>query len=376
MDLNDYRALFPHVAEGILHFNHAGSSPLSSVAASEMIRYISELTYDPGTAQARAFPRYAACRQRIADMMGVPSSDVAMTKNTAHGLSIIADGLDFSDGDEVVFADCEYPSNTYPWLAQAWRGVRSVIVRTRPDGMIDPQDYAASVTRRTRVIAVSWVQFGTGYRADLDALAEIAHNAGALLVVDVIQGLGLLPCDLARIGVDMAATGSQKWLMGPLGVGAVYVRPSVLDHLRLVNMGAGAVKNVLAFDPLGFDPKATTQRYEEGSPNLVGAIGLDASMGVLQGVGMQNVWESVRSVTRHAMESLKSKGYTVTSPEKDDQRAGIVLFRHPTLPNSDVLAALKAGGVICVERGGNCRFAPHFYNNMDDIDRAVALLPA
>jgi selenocysteine lyase/cysteine desulfurase len=373
-DLDRYRELFPHIKEGWVHLNHAGVSPLSTRVAGAMGDWLQLMTTDPHATMA-GFGDYIECHNALSRLLGVPAQDVALTKNTAHGLSIIADGLKWRDDDEIVFADCEYPANTYPWLAQEDRGVTCRIIKTRDDGTLALDDFAAAMSPRTRIVAVSWVQFSTGYRTDIEALAELAHAHGALLVVDVIQGLGALPVNIAAAGVDIAATGSQKWLMGPMGVGGLYINPNVLDQLRLVNMGAGSVNNVFAFEPLGFDPKPTAQRYEEGTPNFPGAIGLLASIRLLEEVGLASVWDRIRNTTRYAMEGLKSRGYLVVSPDDDDKRAGIVLFNHPTLPKEPVLAALNDAKVHLVDRGGKIRFAPQFYTSESDIDQALAALP-
>jgi cysteine desulfurase / selenocysteine lyase len=226
------------------------------------------------------------------------------------------------------------------------------------------------------MIAISWVQFSTGYRSDLAALTELAHKAGARILVDVIQGLGALPIDLKALGVDFAATGSQKWLIGPMGVGGLYVKQDALDDLRLVNMGAGSVNNVYAFDPLGFDPKPTAQRYDEGTPNFLGAVGLSAALSMLEDAGGSEIEQSIKDITEYATARLESAGYLVLSPKNWEDRAGIVLFRHPTVPNEAVMEALSAAKIVVVARGGKVRFAPHFYNTHEDIDRAIGALPA
>ncbi|HEX5324242.1 MAG TPA: aminotransferase class V-fold PLP-dependent enzyme, partial [Capsulimonadaceae bacterium] len=242
-------------------------------------------------------------------------------------------------------------------------------------GTLDPADYAKLISQRTRVIAVSWVQFGTGFRSDLAALAEIAHANGALLLVDVIQGLGAFPIDLLALGVDIAATGSQKWLIGPLGVGGLYIHPNALNHLRLVNMGSGSVKDVRAFSPLGFDPKPNAQRYEEGTPNLLGLIGLSASLSLIEEAGIEKIADRILAITAYAAEQLRRKGYEIVSPEIEGHRSGILIFKHPTVPSEELVALLDAAGVIAAPRGGGVRFAPHFYITEEHMDRAIAALP-
>ena len=140
-------------------------------------------------------------------------------------------------------------------------------------------------------------------------------------------------------------------------------------------MGAGSVNNVIAFDPLGFDPKPTAQRYEEGTPNIMGYLGLGAALSMLHEAGAENIAESIEKVTDYAMLRLEDRGYNVLSPEPWQNRAGIVLFQHPKFTNEDVMAALSAAKINVVARGGKVRFAPHFYNTFEDIDRAVEALP-
>jgi selenocysteine lyase/cysteine desulfurase len=375
MEIDRYRDQFPHIAEGYVHLNHAGVSGLSAHSVSRMTEAIYRQSHDPIGFFPYAMEHAIKCRQRLADLMGVNAEHLAFTKNTAHGVSIIADGFDWREQDEVVFADSEYPANSYPWLAQRDRGVVCKIVPTRPDGTVPVTDYAAALTIRTRIIAVSWVQFSTGYRVDLREMAKLAHSHGALLVADVIQGLGAFPLNLSELGVDAAATGSQKWLIGPVGVGGLYIHPKMLPHLRLVNMGAGAVKNVSAFDTIDFDPKPTAQRYEEGTPNLFGYFGLEAALEMLSEIGMGMVSQRILNITRYAMQGLQSRGYIIDSPVLDDIRSGIVMFHHMKHTPNQIVEALKARKVHNVQRGGRVRFAPHFYTTEKDIDRAIDALP-
>ena len=228
---------------------------------------------------------------------------------------------------------------------------------------------------RTRVLTLSWVQFGTGFRCDLAACAALAHTHNALFVVDVIQGLGALPLEAEKWGIDIAVTGSHKWLMAPAGTGGLYIAPHALDQMRLVNMGALSVLDVVAFDPLVFAPKPSAQRYEEGTPNGLGLAGLDAALSLLEEVGIEAIAAQVLAVGEYSAEMVTAKGYQVTSPRDDTQRAGLVMFQHPTHSNEAVLQALTDAGITAAVRGGKLRFSPHFYNTFEEIDRAVAALP-
>jgi cysteine desulfurase/selenocysteine lyase len=372
--ITDYRKEFAHIDEGFVHLNHAGVSGMSRRTTDRIAEFSHRQAHDPLGCFPWAFEQMKECRERFARLMGASTENLAFTKNTAHGISIIADGFDWKSGDEVVFADCEYPANSYPWLAQQDRGVVCKVLKTRTDGTLRAEDYEAAMTERTRIIAVSWVQFTTGFRVDLAALTQLAHSKGALIVVDIIQALGALPLDVTALGIDFAATGSQKWLIGPLGVGGLYATPQALSHLRLVNMGAGSVNNAFEFDTLKFDVKPTVQRYEEGTPNIFGYAGLNAALEILEEVGQPAIADAIQNVTRYAMNGLRSHGYLVDSPDTDSDRAGIVMFHHPEHTCEAVSQALIAAKINVAVRGGRVRFAPHFYNTEDDIDRALDAL--
>ena len=237
----------------------------------------------------RVLPARESARQRLARLMGVTPEHLAFTKNTGHGLSLVADGLRLEPGDNVVSVDCEYPSVVYPWYAQRDRGIETRLISPRADGTFTPEDLEAVMDDRTRVLTLSWVQFGTGFRCDLAACAALAHARGRLFVVDVIQGLGALPLEAEKWGLDIVATGAHKWLMAPGGTGGLYIAPHALDRLRLVNMGAASVVDVPKFDPLDFSPKPNAQRYEEGTPNGLGLCGLDAALSLLEEVGIEAI---------------------------------------------------------------------------------------
>ena len=376
--LQDYRQreFGPATARGI-YVNHAGVSPAPARVVQAVKEAADHSAANPlGFFMERVLPARESARQRLAWMMGVNAEHLAWTKNTGHGLSLVADALQLEPGDNVVSVDCEYPSVVYPWYAQRDRGIETRLISPRPDGTFTPDDLDQVMDDRTRVLTLSWVQFGTGFRCDLAACAALAHARGAVFIADVIQGLGALPLEVERWGLDIAATGAHKWLMAPGGTGGLYIAPHVLDRLRLVNMGAASVVDVAKFDPLDFSPKPNAQRYEEGTPNGLGLCGMDAALSLLEEVGVAAIAAQVRALTAHAAEQLEAKGYEVTSPREDAQRAGLVLFRHPAHANEIVLQALTDAGVTAAVRGGKVRFSPHFYNTLEEMDQAVAALPA
>jgi len=374
-----YRATeFAAATAAGIGLNHAGVGP----ASARVVTAVEEAVRAMGRAPLAAFmelilPKMTAAREKLARMMGVPQEHLAFTRNTAHGLSLVADGLALEPGDNIVTAACEYPAVVYPWYAQKWRGIETRLVPLRADSTLHPDDFAAHMDDRTRVVALSWVQFGTGYRADMTEYAALAHRHGAILVADIIQGLGALPCDVTAWGADVAATSAYKWLMALPGMGALYVAPHVMERIHPVNIGAGSVVDPIRFDVTTFDLKPTVQRFEEGNPNALGLVALEAALGLLEEIGIDRIADRVLSLGAYAARALEEKGYEIVTPREAGRlHSPLVTFRHPTVANDAALEALKQAGVDAAVRGGNVRIAPHFYNNAADIATAVAALPA
>ena len=367
---------FSAVTAQTIYLNHAGISPSPARVVSAVSEAVKQSAGSPMKfVMETVMPAREAARTRMARLMGVPAEHLALTKNTGQGLALIADALKLDAGDNVVSVNCEYPSVVYPWYAQADRGIETRLVTPRPDGTFTADDLDAVMDARTRVVTLSWIQFGTGFRCDLAAIAAAAHARGAIFVLDVIQGLGALPLSAEALGVDVVASGVHKWLLAPGGTGGLYIAPHVLDRLRLVNMGAGAVVDVMKFDPLDFSPKPTAQRYEEGVPNFLGLVGLESALSLLEEVGIETIGTEILALADYTAEKLEEKNYQVVSPRADKDRAGLVMFKHPALPNAAVMQALADASVAAAERGGNLRFSPHFYNTPEEISRAVDALP-
>ncbi len=368
---------FSAVTEAAIYLNHAGISPSPARVVSAVTEAAKQSAVSPMKfVMETVMPAREAARTRMARLMGVPPEHLALTKNTGQGLALIADALKLDVGDNVVSVSCEYPSVVYPWYAQADRGIETRLVTPRPDGTFTADDLDAVMDARTRVVTLSWIQFGTGFRCDLASVAAAAHTRGAIFVLDVIQGLGALPLSAEALGVDVVATGAHKWLLAPGGTGGLYIAPHVLDRLRLVNMGAGAVVDVMKFDPLDFSPKPSAQRYEEGVPNFLGLVGLESALSLLEEVGIETIGTEILALADYTASRLEAKNYQVVSPRAEKDRAGLVMFKHPSLPNDAVMQALADANVAAAARGGNLRFSPHFYNTREEINRAVDALPA
>jgi cysteine desulfurase / selenocysteine lyase len=307
-------------------------------------------------------------RRNAAALMGVPGTDVAFVKNTTEGLGFVASGLDWCRGDRVVVPDGEFPSSAYPWVALQGRGV--VVDRPPPSELIE----AIATGPPPKVVATSWVQAGRGWRADLAALARACHEAGALLCVDAVQGLGVLPADLHGWGVDAAAASSFKWLLGAEGAGLLYVRGEHLDRLRVLEPGWNSVADRDAYDDrrLVLDP--TARRLEGGTLNTAGILGLGAGINLLRDAGIDRIWSHVDALCDRLVGALTNAGAAILSDRSPAHRSAIVSFTVPGHGPAAVRDALVAEGVVVSARAGGVRVAPHGYSTGDEIDRLVAVV--
>jgi cysteine desulfurase / selenocysteine lyase len=367
------RADFP-VTERWAYLNHAGINALPAPAVEAQHRCVSESAVDGGFAHPPHAERAEEVRQAAGVLMGVPAVDVAFVKNTTEGLGFVANGLTWEAGDRVVVPDLEFPSTIYPWLALRDQGVVVDLVAPVGAGRCLPVDaFAAAIAAGPppKVVATSWVQFGRGWRTDLGALASVCHEAGALLCADVIQGLGVVPAALEAWGVDFAMADAHKWLLGPEGIGVLYVRRSCLEMLRPLEPGWASVAHREQWDNLALVWDDSARRFEGGTPNMVGVHGMGASLDLLLGAGVEAVWEHVSALTDRACDGLAAVGATVLSDRTTHGRSGIVTFSVAGHDPAALTEALRARGVACSPRGGGVRLSPHGYNTEEEVDRMV-----
>lgn len=316
-------------------------------------------------------------RRRAAALMGVPVTDVAFVKNTTEGLGFVASGLDWCPGDRVVVPDGEFPSTAYPWLALEDRGV--VVDRIAPSGPggalpVDAFARAIAAGPPPKVVATSWVQAGRGWRTDLSALGRLCRDAGALLCVDAVQGLGVVPADLAAWGVDAAAASSFKWLLGPEGAGLLYVRGELLERLRVLEPGWNSAADRDAYDDRTIVLDPTARRLEGGTLNTAGVLGLGAALDLLAEAGIDHIWDHVDALCDRLVDALTAAGATVLSDRSAAARSGIVSFAVPGAEPAAVKEALVAAGVVCSARAGGIRVAPHGYTTANEVGRVAAVV--
>jgi cysteine desulfurase / selenocysteine lyase len=364
---------FP-VTERWAYFDHAGIAPLSTPVVEAVAAQARAVATDGSVGAEGRLGRLEEVRERAARLLGAPVTDVAFVKNTTEGMGFVASGLDFGPGDRVVVPDLEFPSTLLPWVALEPRGVQVDRIAPVGAGRTVPLERLAEAVEAgpCRVVASSWVQFGRGWRSDLAELAAVCHEHGALLCVDLIQGLGVVPASLAEWGVDFAAADAHKWLLGPEGIGVFYVAERCRDLLRPLEPGWASVAHRTEWENLDLVWAPDARRFEGGSFNMLGVTGLGAAIDLLLDAGVDRIWQHVDGLLRRAAEGLAEAGATVLSDRSGDGRSGILTFEVPGVDAAAACRLLEAEGVVASARAGGVRVSPHGYTTEAEVDTLVA----
>ncbi len=362
------------LAPGLCHLNHAAVGPWPRRTAEAVARFAEE----NAELGSLGYPRWLAVEQRLRERLAWlinadSAADIALVKNTSEALSIIAHGLAWQQGDVIVGIAQEFPSNRIVWESLAdqgvtWRGL-DLEQSTDPEG-----DLIALCDEATRMIAVSWVQYARGLRLDLARIGAFCEAKGILFCVDGIQGLGALPFDLKTARADFLVADGHKWMLGPEGIALLYVRPSLRERLRLRQFGWHMIEHAGDFDRPDWQPAADARRFECGSPNLLGAHALDASLSLFAEIGMDQVWARLQQGTEHLIALIDQRGFELLTPREPNRRAGIITFRVPGVPSEWLHRELMTQRVLCAQRGGGIRFSPHFHTGFEILDSAMRIV--
>jgi cysteine desulfurase / selenocysteine lyase len=369
----EMRALFP-IATRYAYLDHAANAPLATPVRSTMEVYLDRMTEEPFDLSHWERLR-SQVRTRIAELLSVGADSITFTKNTTAGLGLVAAGLDWEAGDNIVGVHREFPSNIYPWMGLKRKGVELRLYQPE-QGRIDVKGVVRLCDQRTRVLAISAVQFWSGFRTDLGALATALSGRDVLLVVDGVQAVGGLHLDLSRTPVDFLAAGAQKWLLGPMGVGFAYVGPRMLERLHPVAIGPESVVRNHEYADYDLTFKPDARRFEDAAPNYPGILGMGAAINLLLRCGAPVVEEVVLRLADRLRDELPSRGYElVLKPTAPSERSGIVSFRHPRMVPAELHSRLREAGVVISLRSDFLRAAPHYYNSDEDLDRLLEALP-
>lgn len=362
------RGLFP-VTEHANYLNHAAVGILPVPTRDEIVRFVREHS-EAGIVGTfpyeRRLPEYRAA---VARFIGAAPNEIAILRNTGDGANAIAAGLTWKPGDEIVLSANEFPANAYPWLACRDFGVVVRLIDTRRERMT-PDVLRAHLSKRTRIVAVSWISFDDGYRHDLAALAAVAHEFGALLCVDVMQALGAFRLDVRACGADAAYGGGAKWLMALQAVSFLYVRETLIERLRLAAPGWRSAKDM--WDFLNYDQPfvSDASRFEGGTPNVLGALSLAESMRVLDAPG-EGISDHLLRLTDRLCEGLERIGAVLATTRGPGISSGIVTFNMPACDPIALGKVLQRERIVTTYRSNGIRVSPHGYNTEAEIDHLL-----
>ena len=367
--LDDFRKHFP-VSERLIYLNHASVAPLSRPAATAMRRLADDACDFGSLHYAEWMAAYDGLRAAAARLVGAAPTEIAIVKNTSEGVATVALGLDWRSGDKVVVFDEEFPANLYPWQRLAAKGVR---VETLSIG--DPLGKIDEACQGARLLAISFVQYLGGFRADLNALGEICQRRGCFFFVDAIQGLGAFPIDVESAHIDAFAADGHKWLCGPEGCGVLYVRQSRQDQIEPVEFGWTNVASYADYNSRDTALRIDAGRYECGTLNTIGCFGLRAAIDLTLEIGVDRIAPQVQALADRLAAGVVAKGYQILTPRTPVTGAGIVAFRKASVDSRELVRQWDKHGISAAARRGWVRASPHFYIRDAEIDRAVDTLP-
>lgn len=369
--LSAYRSEFP-VTDKYVYFNHASVSPLPRRTARAMQELAAEVMQHGSVGFRGWTAAYEAVRGAGARLIGASPGEIAITKNTSEGLGFIANGLDWRPGDVVVGIEDEFPANYFPWAQLERQGVHLRWLKLK-GGRLELEEIDRAC-EGARLLAISFVQYISGFRIDLDTVGEICRRRNCLLVVDAVQGLGPFPVDVKRSGIHALSASAHKWLLGPEGVALLYIDRDLIPEVRPIEFGW---TNTAGWRTYSRDPtlREGAARYECGTMNTIGCFGFRESLELFLEAGVDRIAAHVDQLAGLIAAGAREKGYELVAAREGNSGSGIVSIRKEGVDSVAVVQKLMENGVTVSPRFGWIRAAPHFYANEADVGKFLDLLP-
>ena len=361
--------------DGLIYLNHAAVAPWPARTREAVRQFAEEICRTGAQHYMTWMQKETELRGQIQRLLNAPAiADIALLKNTSEALSVVASGLPWQAGDNVVTSAEEFPSNRLPWQALASQGVHLKEVDIK---VAEPEAaLIGSCDQHTRVLTISSVQYGSGIRLDLEVLGQYCRRQGILFCVDAIQSLGAICMDVQAIQADFVMADAHKWMLGPEGAALFYSTPSARDQLQLHQHGWHMVETV-DFNAREWQPARSARRFECGTPNTLGIHAMSASLSLLEEVGYPQVEARILDNSAYLIEKLEQiDAVRVLTPRPEPRHAGIISFTVEGADLDQLHEKLVSNKVLCVHRGGGIRFSPHFYIGRDKLDKAVEILSA
>jgi len=372
-DWDEFRRQFP-VTRNYIYFNHAAIAPFSQSVKRQISKCLEQYCENGILCNRKFLEIVDYTRELAARFIGAKPSEIAFIKNTTQGILIAANGIRWKRGDNVLIPDKEFPANVYPWLNLTKRGVEVKFVPVK-NGRFSVADIDQYIDKKTRALSLSAVSFLNGFRCDLMEIGRLCKDHGIFFIVDAIQALGAIEVNVKKSFIDLLSADAHKWLLGPQGIGILYVSEAVLESLDVSNLGWKSMNDEGNYLKYEIRIKSNAARFEEGTLNILGIIGLKASLEMILGIGIPVIEKRILKLTRMLIKGLVDRGYIIKSPMDFSERSGILAFCHNAFSTKTILDRLFQANVVCAQRDGAIRISPHFYNNKNDINGFLKALP-
>lgn len=361
-----YRDEFP-VTKDHVYLDHAGVAPVSLRGKRAVEKFLSEATESGMFNYKQWMDRVEEVRRSCAILTGAEPEEIAFVKNTSQGISIVAEGLDWKEGDNLLICEKDFPSNIYPWLNLKRKGVEIRVVPSQNERIL-LEDIELLIDSRTKLLTVSSVNFSSGFKIDLEVVGRLCKGKGILFFVDAIQSLGVIPMDVNEFKIDFLAADGHKWLLSPEGTGIFYCRKELAPRINPPLIGWKSIINESDYDHVDFRLKTNALRFEEGSLNVMGIYALGAAIDLLVEVGIDRIQARVIELGDLIIREAEKRDFQVRTPKSKEERGGIISI----IGNFDPIKVkdkLKEEGILVNVRGGAIRISPHFYNTEYEVLR-------
>ena len=373
MNINESRKYFPFLKSGMIYMNHAAISPLPSPVVEAINNYIKVRS----ETEIENFPDFlklaAETKILISQMINSPSANrIAFVENTSNGLNILAQGLQWKPGDRIILNDIEFPSNVYPFLNLKSFGVEIDFVKSK-DGKVTVEDIETVITPNTKLVSISFVQFLSGYRINMECLGDLCRNKGIIFCVDSIQGLGALQLDVQKCKVDFLSNGGHKWLMGLEGLGFIYLTEELQEKITPKYVGWTSVVDAWNLLDFNLTLRKSADCFQNGTLSSPGITALNASQKFRSSFGYDKIEESILDNSEYFISSLLEIGIApLLKNVYRENLSGIVSFKSDKA--TEIFSALQKENIIAAVREGVVRLSPHFYNTSEEIDKVISTL--
>jgi selenocysteine lyase/cysteine desulfurase len=369
MNKTEVRNIFPYLDKGIIYFNHASTGPFSSLVVNRLTNLLKEKSESKIDDYNSFLKVVEETKSILAELINCNVDRTAFVDNTSNGLNIIAQSINWEKGDRILLNDIEFPANVYPFLNLKRFGVEVDFVQSE-NGIVTADQIINSIKPETKLVSVSFVQFLSGYKVDLEKIGNHCRKNNIIFCVDGIQGIGAMRIDVKKYKIDFLSCGTQKWLLGMQGLAFIYVDEEFQKKMIPANVGWLSVEN--AWDLLDYklDLKTSANVFQGGTLNSFGIYAFNTSLKLFKDFGFDDIESEVLSNTKYFINQLKSIGLDcVLSECSDSELSGIVTIQSKNLEG--VFKILGKKNIMCSIREGFIRFAPHFYNTHHEIDKVV-----